>query len=610
MARKKKQPAAVADVTTAQKTAEMTATTSEVGTATEAVTATATAVEGAADSAQQPASENVPNAEAAAQEKENEAAQVIDIGATDASLVMLPDAETADETKQENTPETEKPAAKTPRKRSTKKKTTPIKEEPKQDEAKEQEDPAVEAVAKVDAQPEEPVVEAMAKADAEPEEPAVEAMAKADAEPEVTEAEASAEAATEPLTEANSQRISKSKARRNRRKKAAQKAREAEAAQPKETAPESAEKPVEEEVLSATEEKFIETVQFDDEAKETAAPQTEPEPENADDKSEATQNAEVESNIAPITEDTALDAEPEEEEVIRKKRHYKLPIFAGFTAVVALGSMLFIFLLFSMSGSSLIKNVDEVSLPNFISKTQAEIEADAAYSKFDLEFVEVYSSEEEKGVVISQTPKPPKKVKENAHIVIRVSAGAHTISVPSIVGLMKDDAVAMLKESDLSALVKTEVSDTVKSGTVLSTDPVAGTTVDAGDTITIYVAGEYRDTSAIVPNIIGLTKKEASSQLAASNLSMGTITQVASTAAAGTVVSQSPKAGTSGVTIGSSVSVSISAGPDGAGIAADGHTHNYVTTVVAPNATSIGFTQHTCTICGDVQYDNVRPATG
>ncbi len=594
MARKKNNPDASADVPADEKITAATAKASKTGTVKEAATDAATAVKDAAGSAQPPAPEEKPNAEAAKKRRTKKSAAVIDIGSTDGATVMLSDAKPLNNNKKTAETEKKKPAAKTPRKRAVKpqgnpeKKETPLKEEIKDEDSvkpsEKQKSVAVSADIQNDAEASAPIQKDDVQAEAETntakkEEPAVD------------------------------QRISKSKARRNRRKKAAQRARE-ESAVPAQNNEQSAD--TEDDVSaasSASEEMTVPQSANDDSIAESVPEEPHEAPAEDLQTCEADNDGVIEriDEIAELTD--SAEQEEENEQPVKVKRRYTLPIFAGFTAVVALGSMLFIFLLFSMSGSSLIKNVDEVNLPNFTHKTREEIEADDAYSKFDIEFVEVYSSDEEKGVVVSQTPKPPKKVKENAHIVIRVSAGAHTVSIPNVVGLSKDEAVEKLKAENLSALVKTEVNDKKEAGTVIRTEPEAGETVDAEDTITIYVSGEERDLSTVVPNIIGLPRAKAASQLAARGLEMGTVTQVISTAEIGTVISQNPKAGTSGVTKGSSVAVTVSGDPEG-GVADDGHIHNYVTTVVAPNSTSIGFTQHTCTICGDVYYDNVKSATG
>jgi PASTA domain-containing protein len=62
-----------------------------------------------------------------------------------------------------------------------------------------------------------------------------------------------------------------------------------------------------------------------------------------------------------------------------------------------------------------------------------------------------------------------------------------TVSVPSVTGVMLTDAQQILQSQNLKWKVVTAVSDQ-PAGSVIRTDPAAGTAVPAGSTVTLYVA--------------------------------------------------------------------------------------------------------------------------
>ena len=165
-------------------------------------------------------------------------------------------------------------------------------------------------------------------------------------------------------------------------------------------------------------------------------------------------------DTAPGEEDGA--AQPAQEEAQPKtgkrskrarKRHYFAFYVAVCTGVVVLASALSIFVMFFVTGNPLFSTTQDVELPNFYNMTQEEIEADEAYSSFRIEFVDVYSDEVAEGHVVDQSPKPPKEVKENARITVRVSKGVEQVEVPDMVGWTRTSASEKVKSIDRKSVV-------------------------------------------------------------------------------------------------------------------------------------------------------------
>ncbi|MEG2287926.1 MAG: PASTA domain-containing protein, partial [Ruthenibacterium sp.] len=343
-------------------------------------------------------------------------------------------------------------------------------------------------------------------------------------------------------------------------------------------------------------------------AEETEEPAAEPTEEPA---AEETEKPTAEPTEEPAAEET----EEFYEEERPRHRVTVFKVFVSFTTILAVMTALFVVLLFVLSDNSLLSPKIEVDMPNFNGMEASQIKEDPKFSEFQIEYEDVYTEEAEKGIVIDQRPKAPRQVKENAHITLRVSAGIQTVEVPDVAGMSREEAKATLKKSNLNVLFKPVADDAVDEEDVVETDPKSGTVLNAGETVIVYISrGEQEAMTAKVPSCVGLASTSAAGQLLGSRgLTLGGVREVASGSPAGTVIGQSPPAGKvlprgSGVTITVSTGAPVAVTP-GVGnevVGADGHVHQYVAQVVAPNSYSIGFTMHTCTICGYYYYDNVK----
>ena len=100
----------------------------------------------------------------------------------------------------------------------------------------------------------------------------------------------------------------------------------------------------------------------------------------------------------------------------------------------------------------------------------------------------------------------------------------------------------MLEELGLIVTRIYEPSDTVALDLVIRTDPPAGTPVAERTTVTVYVSSGKNLVK--MPNLVGLSESEASSQLILIKLSLGSITvEDSATVGRGLVISSDPAAG-------------------------------------------------------------------
>lgn len=158
---------------------------------------------------------------------------------------------------------------------------------------------------------------------------------------------------------------------------------------------------------------------------------------------------------------------------------------------------------------------------------------------------EVFDESIRKDEVISQSPAAGEKAAKGSVVNLTVSKGAkpvETVVVPSLRGRSLNEALALLKARGLKAAQEDEYSDTVIKNTIIRQTPEAGATVNPGSTITIFVS---KGSSQVeVPDLKGLPETAARRELSEAGLKSKTTEEENSLFTAGTVIGQSPLAGT------------------------------------------------------------------
>ena len=165
------------------------------------------------------------------------------------------------------------------------------------------------------------------------------------------------------------------------------------------------------------------------------------------------------------------------------------------------------------------------------------------------------------GCIISQDLEPGTEITDGMTINLVVSTGSEKTSVPDVKNYNSSDASSTLQNYGFKVVESSEYSDTVEAGKVTRTSPEAGTQVDKGTTITIYVSKGPEDTSVSVPDLSGLTVSQAKSKLSAQGLVLSTSVsyEYDSTVAKDKIIFQSYTAG-SKVEKGTTISVTVSLG--------------------------------------------------
>src|SRR5438132_1065806 len=192
-----------------------------------------------------------------------------------------------------------------------------------------------------------------------------------------------------------------------------------------------------------------------------------------------------------------------------------------------------------------------------------------------------------------------------------------TVPVPNVVGQTQAAATSAISAAALTVgTVTQQSSTTVASGHVISESPAAGTSVAKGSAVNLVVSsGAPAPTQVAVPNVVGQTQAAATSAITSAGLTAGTVTmQSSTTVASGSVISESPAAGTS-VASASAVNLVVSSGaPAPAQVAVPnvvGETEAAATSAIraaAPTVGSVAQESSTTVASGSVISQN--PAAG
>ena len=109
----------------------------------------------------------------------------------------------------------------------------------------------------------------------------------------------------------------------------------------------------------------------------------------------------------------------------------------------------------------------------------------------------------------SQSPRPPRTVKEGQTVTLKVSKGTEIVNVEDVYGMTSEDATTRLQGQGLVVSITPQVDDNYPVGTVIRTEPEAGAEVAVGTQVRLIVSREEVDTTTTVPDLRGLTVEQA-----------------------------------------------------------------------------------------------------
>ena len=190
----------------------------------------------------------------------------------------------------------------------------------------------------------------------------------------------------------------------------------------------------------------------------------------------------------------------------------------------------------------------------------SEQDAEAAITGAGLVYVkgeDVSSDTVTAGLAVSSDPEAGTSALLGAQVTVHFSSGSAMVDVPDVSGMTQDQARQTLETAGLKVgNATTEDSAAVKKDHVIRTNPVSGTSVQRGDTVSLVLStGQTR-----VPDLTGLTQEQARQKLNEAGLKIGDVTSGQSEAGQkDLVISSSPGQGAQ-LTLGSEVSIVLGDG--------------------------------------------------
>lgn len=274
------------------------------------------------------------------------------------------------------------------------------------------------------------------------------------------------------------------------------------------------------------------------------------------------------SVVTPVAEVITTPKKAIEEKAISSKKKVteskpkikKKLLFLGITALLAIGLAVIVY---SVLGGG--KN--EISIPDVSNLSES-----AARSKLQESGLNVASQTEEitsdkipEGKVVKTNPEAKAMVQKGREVVLYISTGGRKIKMKDYTNMDYKEAVESLVNLDFneSKIKQTEeYSDTVEKGKIISQTPVANSEVTPDKTSVKFVVSKGVEPIKI-SDYVGMTINEALLDLSNNGINESQVkqTQQESDKEAGTILSQTPFAGSSVIPGNTMINFVVSSGP-------------------------------------------------
>ncbi len=203
-----------------------------------------------------------------------------------------------------------------------------------------------------------------------------------------------------------------------------------------------------------------------------------------------------------------------------------------------------------------------IEVPNFVGKLLSAVENDMMIGDLTITTEEEYNADYDEGYIFEQSIAAGTEVQTGTEVVVKVSLGSKTITVPNIVDSEQESAIAALDRLGIEYQIIKQQSNDVKENYVIRTQPAADQQITEGQTLFVYVSTGSDKVMVEVPDCIGKDKNTAIMMLSAANLTYNIIDEEYNdTYRAGMIIKQSIQAGTE-VEEGREIILVISKGPD------------------------------------------------
>ena len=239
--------------------------------------------------------------------------------------------------------------------------------------------------------------------------------------------------------------------------------------------------------------------------------------------------------LSPLETEVLEEEEEQQEGILVKLGSLPQKYVIGGAVFAFLLAFLWAFLSFGNFWSN-----STVDVPNVVGKQLSVATRLLEERHLRVSSSEVTNSDVPAGQVISQSPEAGESVKEQRMVHLVVSKGAGDITIPDLQGMSFDQAREKLKALGLSIGKISYESDSSKDdGVVISQGLQAGGKASKGATVDITI-NQTKSTTVEIPNVVGMTIKEAKEALGNLGLSISKISGSNEDSAVVTAVSPAP----------------------------------------------------------------------
>lgn len=221
------------------------------------------------------------------------------------------------------------------------------------------------------------------------------------------------------------------------------------------------------------------------------------------------------------------DEELDEDEAGNKKTIDKVITILAISVAVAIVAILVILITKIAknfgSGSSGKKNEptssiedtsDKVKVPDVLGMTLEEAKKALNDEKLGFKYEYGYSKEDDVDKVYDTNPEIGSFVDKNTTITVYISKGVKKVEMVDVIGKTQNEAEEAIIKAELKYTFQhIETTDDSLIGKVESTDPVAGTTVNAGTQVTVVLYKGKNEVNIKMPDLSNKTESDAKKEL-------------------------------------------------------------------------------------------------
>ena len=227
---------------------------------------------------------------------------------------------------------------------------------------------------------------------------------------------------------------------------------------------------------------------------------------------------------------------------LRRRRARKVSILSGVCGVLVFMIAVFIFL-WNYWLKDIFSVAERVNVPSFVGMDYQEVIDNPNYTSiFSFSIELAIDPSVPDGEVISQDPEADRSmmiVPEKIAVTLTVSTGVVETEVIDVTNIQYQEATIQLQNAGFRVEPVYEANDTVTEDYVIRTQPAAGESIAAGDTVYIYISAGPEIKTVTMPQLVGMSLESAVERLESSGLSYGEPTYLHSDYDAGTVIRQS-----------------------------------------------------------------------